>query len=783
MSTVINSYDALDRRTSLKDKNANTSQYQYDGVGNLIKVIDALTNETQFTYDSNGNRLSTTDPLNHSAKSIYDQLNRLIATIDALGNTTQMVYDVVGQVIATTNAKNQTTSFEYDVLGRLLKVTDANGGIVNYGYDETGNRISMQEPNSNITTYEYDALNRLSKKIEPLGNMTLYSYDTVGNLQQLFKPNGTVIQYSYNELDRLNTITYPDNSTVSFVYDANGNRLQMVDSLGTQSYSYDKLNRMLSHSDPFGNTVGYEYDANGNRTTLVYPGNNTVTYGYDVLNRMATVTDWLANTTTYDYDVASRLISTTNPNGTTAAYSYDEGNRLSSLVNAKSDASIISSYVYTLDKIGNQLQESRNEPLGPVLIPGTVAYSYDEENRMIAIDGIANSFDDNGNMTVKGTDTYLFDYEDRLVQTTINGNSTNYGYDGFGDRYFRINTEGNTRFILDTNTSLTNVLAETDASNVISSYYIYGLELTSRIDPDGVARYYHFDSRGSTVALTDESQVMTDSYAYDPFGKLVNQSGFSDNTFTYLGGHGVMDEGDDLLFIRARYYDRRDGRFFSKDSLEGDNSQGLNRFAYAVNNPVRLIDISGFSPKEVESNNFILNSSDQQHSGLLDNSGLSSEERIALKIEYARIQQEKYEIEGKLAWITAGIEIAEATKRASSSAFTCIIASFSGGTVTNFGCGKSLSDQSLHAASVFRDDETQAINTFEFIGDVSHVSNGREYGKTAEDIYFIYNFGKSWWKAGNAAENFGKLEGISKFDKINIMKFGKKLFSIPFISK
>jgi len=599
-NTVVNGYDALDRRTTLKDKNANTTQYHYDGIGNLIKVIDALTNETKFTYDPNGNRLSTTDPLYHSAESTYDQLNRRIATRDALGNTTQTVYDEVGRVIATSNAKNQTTSFEYDVLGRLLKVTDANNGIVNYGYDENGNRISMQEPNANITTYEYDALNRLNKKNEPLGNITQYGYDAVGNLQQLIKPNGTIIQYSYNELDRLNTITYPDSSTVSFDYDANGNRLQMLDSLGTQSYSYDKLNRMLFHSDPFGNTVGYGYDDNGNRTTLVYPGNNTVTYGYDVLNRMATVTDWLVHTTTYNYDVASRLVSTTNPNGTTAAYSYDKGNRLSSLVNAKSDASVISSYIYTLDKIGNQLQESRNEPLGPVLTPGTVAYSYDEENRMTAIDGIANSFDDNGNMIAKDSDAYNFDYEDRLIQTTIGGNVTNYGYDGLGDRYFRTNSEGTTRFILDTNTNLTNVIAEADASNAISGYYIYGLGLISRINADGTTRYYHFDSRGSTVALTDQSQVMTDSYAYDPFGKLVNQSGISQNAFTYLGGHGVMDEGDDLLFIRARYYDKGVGRFVSKDLLEGseNNGQSINLYNYVLNNPIQFIDVSGFMATE-----------------------------------------------------------------------------------------------------------------------------------------------------------------------------------------
>jgi len=594
-------YDALDRRISFQDKNGNITHFHYDAVGNLIKVTDALGQETSVVYDANGNRLHITDPLQHTTSIGYDALNRQTGVTDALGNISTRVYDKLGRVIAASNAKNQSTAFEYDALGRLIRVTDANGGVVEYGYDENGNRIFMKEPNGNITAYEYDVLNRLIKKIEPLGNTTQYNYDAAGNLQQLTKPDGIIIQYSYNALDRLKTVTYPDGSSVSVDYDANGNRLQMTDGLGTQTYTYDDLNRMQSHTDPFGNTIGYDYDANGNRTALLYPGNKTVTYTYDALNRMLTVTDWLAHITSYQYDAAGRVIGASNPNGTSVSYGYDPINRLTSLVNAKADASIIASYSYTLDSIGNQLQESRNEPLEPMLTPGTVAYNYDEENRMTAIDGIANSFDDNGNMTGKGANGYQFDFEDRLVQTTIGGNVTSYGYDGLGDRYYRTTPQGSTRFILDTNTTLTNVLAETDDSNAINAYYIYGLGLISRIDADGTTQYYHFDSRGSTVALTDQNQVMINSYAYDPFGKLVNQAGSSQNTFTYLGGHGVIDEGGDLLFVRARYYDSKQQLFVSKDKMIGSesDSQSFNKYIYALNNPIKLIDISGYKSQEL----------------------------------------------------------------------------------------------------------------------------------------------------------------------------------------
>lgn len=61
-----------------------------------------------------------------------------------------------------------------------------------------------------------------------------------------------------------------------------------------------------------------------------------------------------------------------------------------------------------------------------------------------------------------------------------------------------------------------------------------------------------------------------------------------------------MDEGNGLKYIRARYYSPELGRFITKDPMTGKDgdSQSLNRYVYALNNPVRLVDVSGFSAKE-----------------------------------------------------------------------------------------------------------------------------------------------------------------------------------------
>ncbi len=78
----------------------------------------------------------------------------------------------------------------------------------------------------------------------------------------------------------------------------------------------------------------------------------------------------------------------------------------------------------------------------------------------------------------------------------------------------------------------------------------------------------------------------------------------SDNRFRYLGRHGVMDEENGFLYIRARYYSTKRGRFITKDPTTGKDgdSQSMNRYIYALNNPVRLIDISGLSAQETSGN-------------------------------------------------------------------------------------------------------------------------------------------------------------------------------------
>src|SRR6185295_5302714 len=81
-------------------------------------------------------------------------------------------------------------------------------------------------------------------------------------------------------------------------------------------------------------------------------------------------------------------------------------------------------------------------------------------------------------------------------------------------------------------------------------------------------------------------------YVYDPWGNVgTNSVEAVTNPFRFAGRLGVMDDGNGLFFMRARYYMPGVGRFTSKDPA--GMLGGPNLYAYAMNDPVGLMDPLG----------------------------------------------------------------------------------------------------------------------------------------------------------------------------------------------
>nr|WP_240903782.1 RHS repeat-associated core domain-containing protein [Chengkuizengella sediminis] len=138
---------------------------------------------------------------------------------------------------------------------------------------------------------------------------------------------------------------------------------------------------------------------------------------------------------------------------------------------------------------------------------------------------------------------------------------------------------------------------EVDEEGNPLTYYVYGLGLVSQEDVSGNYSVYHYDRRGSTVALTNVDGNTTDQYAYSPYGELIYSEGTTNHPFLYNGRYGVMTDENGLYYMRARYYNPEIKRFINRDVVQGSisSSLSLNKYAYVNGNPISYIDPFGLS--------------------------------------------------------------------------------------------------------------------------------------------------------------------------------------------
>ena len=216
-----------------------------------------------------------------------------------------------------------------------------------------------------------------------------------------------------------------------------------------------------------------------------------------------------------------------------------------------------------------------------------MAYTYNAaKNRLLAADNLSFTYDNEGQLATGYGVSYAFDYEHRL---TAIGASASFRYDGIGNRLEATRNGVATRYVYDLGG---NLIAEADAGNTITRYYIHGIGLVAMVTPAGATYCYHYNQIGSTVALTDMNQAVVNQYAYTPFGEIANQAETIAQPFTFVGQMGVMAEPNGFYYMRARYYDPEVRRFISEDPI-GFAGGDLNLYAYAGNNPAVNTDPSG----------------------------------------------------------------------------------------------------------------------------------------------------------------------------------------------
>jgi RHS repeat-associated protein len=593
-------------------------EFSYDATGNILTAAGADGRTTTFTYNSVRvcNRVETQrDPTGHVSRYTYDASCNLVNATAPDGSVTAFTYTAAGQLASLQDGTGSTWRWDYDDNGFPKTVIDPFGKTLQPTINANGELTSQIDRNGRRIDYAYDALHRVIHETwnTTPPRVTTYEYSSDGTLRRASDPNSS-IQFTYTSTGQVETVDTSGTPGVpalllTYAYDKTGNITGVTDSLGASTtYSYDVLNRPtkieqagtnvnakrvdfsydaagllqrirrfadLSGTAEVAASTSYEYECPGcfDRLSAIrhlrIPGGapiNDITLQRNDVSDIRQIAD-ADGQHVYGYDLVRQLVSAQH----TAAgappletYAYDAvGNRLSSHLFAYGYSPVGNrllqddSYLYRYDDEGN-LVEQTSRSTG-----ATTQFTYDYFNRLTDV----SQRDSAGAET--GHSSYVYDVGDRRIGSNENGIVRRYAYDGV------------------------NPFLKFDISGQIVSRRLYA-EAPDKIladDTGGATRWFLTDQLGSVRDLVANDGSVIAHYSYDSYGQPLSiDSPAVENDLRFTGREYSASTG--LLYLRARYYSPRLGRFINEDPI-GFGGGDVNTYRYAQNSPINLFDLSG----------------------------------------------------------------------------------------------------------------------------------------------------------------------------------------------
>jgi len=644
-------FDGLGRvikeRTSGPDSKTIVAEQRYDRRGAvsfaslpLFEGGGETTKWWEYRYDPLGRILEAINP--DATKSLSCYLNSGVSVqIDENGHRKRYSSDVFGRLVkveeykgafATCSTSSEanylyaTTTYDYDVLGNLRYVTDTKGNQTEMRYDTLGRKRYMRDPD--------------------MGEWS-YTYDDNGNLESQTDALSQTIRFKFDALNRIKLKDYPTGTDVSYVYDeafstyAKGRLTTMADESGTTKYYYDRVglpNQTIKTVDGVSYTVKTNYDLLGMLGDITYPDNEKVSYSYNAGNLSSVYNSAGSYATITGYDPIGQAGTITFGNGVTTTYQYHPTHkRLNSILTSSPTQGSLINLSY--DYYNNGLIKTVTDALNTAIPHNISSDGYTPATGKPHAVGSTDSgrtfmYNNNGNLTSDGKRTYEYTYEN--MPRSISG-TVGFVYDGNAQRVKKT-VSGQSRVYID---------KLYECSNVQCGKYIFAGGTRIALKEGTTLLYYHPDHQGSTVAVTDGNGTTTggtgsraEATAYYPFGEIRSDTGQATVTHKFTGQE--LDYETGLYNYNARLYDPELGRFVSADPIVGDptNPQNLNRYSYALNDPVNLVDPSGNTSIDLNNNtngrSNSNNNTDSPDSDSIDGEKLGHEiERAASNVGHA----------------------------------------------------------------------------------------------------------------------------------------------------
>ena len=577
------------------------SYYEYDAIDRLTETVTPL-GTTQYAYLTN-ETVEHTDALGRVSRHKVKGYGA-----PDYGNTVQSEHASSSGTI--------TTQINKDESGRIHQVTQG-GYSAHYTYHNDYLDLVVSEAYPQFTFhYEYDAAGNTISRKTAKSDKTVYAYDSRNRLAAINYPSGTPdVAYTYSDNNRLLSATNGIGDW-SFAYNANGNVTSRTLVTGTKTYaftySYDAQNNLSAMAYPGSINVDYAPNAFGEATKAgayaadvrhyAQTGLKSFNYGNGISYDLALAANKVliggivgkrSGTTiinkSYSYDGEINVTNITDhirPQYSVNQFEYDELNRLRIAYSPSWGGAI----EYTYDKTGNITSQH---------LPGeTKNYSYNTINQLTQVSGftpLTFSYDIYGNVADNGRHHFIYNDAGQLISADDGQYDKVYLYDAMGKRVQVIDHDGNTEYEVYDESDRLLLVEESDGSLKRKIYLGNKLIAHNR---SGEVKYIHFDTLGSTIAVSDADGIL-DLEHYRPYGEKVEWPLGTDNEQWYTGKR--FDWDISLSYHGARYYDPAIGRFYANDPVgflghvnRGNNpAHGFNRYAYANNNPYKYTDPDG----------------------------------------------------------------------------------------------------------------------------------------------------------------------------------------------
>ena len=610
-------YDLLNRPTSDELHNNAGATDRTTGMayaGLKTTITDAKNSVTSKWTDVAGKLRRIIDPTpGGTTNYTFDPFGNLIMIVDAklpTGATTSFLYNIRGFKTGSTDPDTGTWTYTPDSLNELMVQTDAKSQVTTMGYDLLGRMISRLEPESTTaTSWTYGTsaaaheIGRLKNVTKPDGYKEDYTFDSLGRpaTAKYTEDVAYTVSYAYNSIGAVDTVTYPASTGTAFAlkYLYSYGALQQVkdNAAGTVFWTLSAANDFSSPlTEVLGNgitvTSGYtpwtnDVIARKEGTPSILNSLQDLAYQWDKNGNLSQRQDLKQTLTEVFVNDSMNRLTTSTLNGVgNLTVSYDEAGN----INNKGD---VGTYDYTTAQAGCSYTGLTAQPHA-VRKAGTGVYCYDK----------------NGNMMSRQGGVLAWTSYNLPNSIAYGANSTTFNYNANHQRWKQdanyVGTHEVTYYIGGIMEKTTRGTGPTEYRHMIPAGSGTAI-LTRRSDLTNSTYYVTTDHLGSGDLVMDSTATVLARESFTPFGARRGSnwtgiptsgdySAFASTTRRGFTGHEMLDSVS-LIHMNGRVYDPYLGRFLSADPIIQTLaiSQAINPFSYVMNNPLSLIDPSGYS--------------------------------------------------------------------------------------------------------------------------------------------------------------------------------------------